>query len=256
VIATENGDERTKLADALRKDGVNAYPLRCVMTDEDQITDALTSAIDTLGRIDIFVWIAEELPFTAPYLDEQRETVAERAELSLAGLARACSEVAAHMASRSLGSVIVVTSPPNARPWPDITATAANFALVELTRTLALDWVERGVRVNVISPERTCAAFLGASKEDRSDGTIDVGRSGQSPALKGLTDTVVWLASDAANRVTGALIPLGGERGFLVGQGWRHLLANVLADSSDHRPHQSYRHLRSVGGRERTAGDD
>ena len=132
AIAVENGDELTQLDHALRNDGRNAYPVRCVMNDTNQMADVRTGVIDALGQIDILVWMAEELPFTAPYFDEQWEAVVERVERSLAGFACTCNQFAAHMASRSLGSVIVVTNPPIARPWPDITARAASFALIEV----------------------------------------------------------------------------------------------------------------------------
>jgi len=104
-----------------------------------------------------------------------------------------------------------------------------------MTRELSTEWSGRGVRVNAILPAQVVNKTNGLeARMAREPGLRDtflhgipIGRFGQADDIKGLA---LWLASDAASWITGAIIPMDGGNlamnagGGLLGQ-TRHNLA-------------------------------
>ena len=82
-----------------------------------------------------------------------------------------------------------------------------------LTKSMALEWADRNVRVNCIAPGWTETEFtdqLFASRwGDKLRGDIPMGRFATGQDICG---AAVFLASDAAQYVTGAIVPVDGGR--------------------------------------------
>ncbi len=85
-------------------------------------------------------------------------------------------------------------------------------AVVQMTRELSTEWCSRGVRVNANLPARSqtrSGARMSADPQLRANFLrgIPMGRLGRAEEIKGVA---IFLASDAASFVTGALIPFDG----------------------------------------------
>jgi 2-deoxy-D-gluconate 3-dehydrogenase len=90
--------------------------------------------------------------------------------------------------------------------------TASKHAILGLTRALANEWAGSGVNVNAIAPGYMATDNTAALRADpdRAPGILDripAGRWGEPDDLKG---AVVFLASDAARYVHGAVLPVDG----------------------------------------------
>jgi NAD(P)-dependent dehydrogenase (short-subunit alcohol dehydrogenase family) len=89
---------------------------------------------------------------------------------------------------------------------------AAKHAIVGLTRSVALDYTDRNIRINAIAPGPIPSGRL-AALDDETRRTIaahvPVGRIG---SVDEVADTVAWLLSDRASFLTGATIPADGGR--------------------------------------------
>jgi len=106
----------------------------------------------------------------------------------------------------------------------------AMAAVIQMTRELSTEWAGRGVRVNCILPAQVLGANgLGPRMEadpwlrDTFLRGIPAGRFGQPDDIKGLA---VLLASDAADWITGAAIPMDG--GNLAMNGGGGLLRPIM----------------------------
>jgi NAD(P)-dependent dehydrogenase (short-subunit alcohol dehydrogenase family) len=85
--------------------------------------------------------------------------------------------------------------------------------MVGLTKTAALDYGARGIRVNAIAPSTVCtekiAGIIAANPkiEEGMRRAIPLGRIAE---LKEVAETVLWLCSDGASFINGATLPVDG----------------------------------------------
>ena len=90
--------------------------------------------------------------------------------------------------------------------------TASKHGVVGLTKAAALDYARKGIRVNAVCPGFIQTPMTGFSIADDDPDTVEfkgvpIGRMGSASEVASL---VVWLCSDAASLVTGAIVPVDG----------------------------------------------
>lgn len=205
-------------ADAIAAAGGRALALRADVTDEDQMAACVASVEAELGPLRIAVnsaGVAGGQPSTDMTLDEWRRVV----DVNLTGTFISCRAQGRAMLEHGAGSIVNIAS---------ISATIANRGLtqahynaskagvVHLSRSLALEWADRGVRVNAISPGYTLtpmneraevADLVTAWTHD-----TPIGRLARPDEMAG---PAVFLASDASSYVTGIdLVVDGGAVGW------------------------------------------
>jgi NAD(P)-dependent dehydrogenase (short-subunit alcohol dehydrogenase family) len=109
------------------------------------------------------------------------------------------------------GAIINITSTAAAKGVPGMAAfAAAKAGVVALTRTAALDYSRRNIRVNAIAPGLTLAGpILNAPPQAREQAAsmVPMRRMGQPEEVAA---AAVWLSSAAAAYVTGATLPVDG----------------------------------------------
>jgi NAD(P)-dependent dehydrogenase (short-subunit alcohol dehydrogenase family) len=116
------------------------------------------------------------------------------------------------------GAIVNLGSIMSAVAGPNISAYAASKgAVAQLTRALAHDLAPQGVRVNALAPGVIATPMTEATRENpeaigRFLAHTPMGRVGQPEELVG---PALFLASDAASYVTGAVLPVDG--GYLAG---------------------------------------
>jgi len=138
-------------------------------------------------------------------------------DLNLTSALVCCQKIGKGMLERRRGSVVNITSV--AGPFISIKGIrgrhyeTAKAALTALTRALAADWADRGVRVNAIAPGGFLTApnrrWFGEKPEfkDVFEAQIPMGRLGEPEELG---PAAVFLASDASSYVTGATLVVDG----------------------------------------------
>lgn len=174
---------------------------------------AVIEAIDRKwGRLEVLVNCAGTSP-----IFKRAELIADEEwtgilDVNLSGVFYCC-RAAVELMARSGGSIINVSSIAGSVGSPRLAAYAASKAGVDaLTRTLALEWAGRGIRVNAVAPgfiETDMTRDLLASPRWRSEllARIPLGRFGRPEEVLG---AVVFLASESASYVTGATLFVDG----------------------------------------------
>jgi NAD(P)-dependent dehydrogenase (short-subunit alcohol dehydrogenase family) len=179
----------------------------------DKIPSLVDEIENTIGPIDVLVNNAginlkkDILEVT----DEEFEKVVLVNQVSVFALTR---EIARKMVVRKAGNIIMISSMAAKYGIPKVIAyTASKSAIEGMTRSLAVDLSPRGIRVNCIAPgfieTPMSAGALDADPErkNRVLARTPMGYLGQ-PEDVGLA--AVYLASDAARYVTGAILPVDG----------------------------------------------
>jgi NAD(P)-dependent dehydrogenase (short-subunit alcohol dehydrogenase family) len=195
----------------LRADGRRLLPVRADVTDEGSIQHMVQQVIGQFGQIDILVNNAGIGDSTA--VAEMEAAQWDRVmNVNLRGPMLCCKHVGPHMIGRRSGKVINVASVLAARVARYMSAYAASkAALVQFTRTLALEWIRHNIQVNALCPGYFLtdmnAEFFASARGKQFVAALPIGRLGETYELQG---AAVFLASDAASYVTGAALYVDG----------------------------------------------
>jgi NAD(P)-dependent dehydrogenase (short-subunit alcohol dehydrogenase family) len=167
---------------------------------------------ERFGKIDILVNSAG-ITQRQPTIDCSEEMWTEILDINLLGTLRACQIFGKDMLARQSGVIINIASLATFAAFRDVAAYGASKAGVgALTKSLAVEWAQSGVRVNAIAP----GIFPTSLNESLVRGTdrgrellqrTPMGRFGQPQELAG---TAVFLASDASSFVSGQIIVVDG----------------------------------------------
>jgi glucose 1-dehydrogenase len=180
---------------------------------EGDIERAIGELVSGWGRLDILVNNAG-IQSETPGDEMSDDDVSKILDVNLKGPALASRVAIRHFLSRPGGGVIINTSSVHeAIPKPGYAAYAMSKAgLGHLTRTLALEFAEKGIRVNAIGPGATVTPINRAwiddpVKRDQVTAHIPMGRAGLSEEMAA---TAAFLLSDEAGYITGQTLYVDG----------------------------------------------
>ena len=212
--------------------GRRALQLPANVMEVEKLRDAVAASEQHFGRLDILVNNAGGVT-RKPFLDLQEKNWRRHIDLNLISvLAATQAAVPVMIAGGRGGAIVNVSSIEGARAAPGYAVYAACKAGINnLTRTLALEFGEHGIRVNTISPDYTITPgtrgnFAGpvdestwpqpsAEHREAIRKRIPLGRAGIAEECGRLA---AFLASDMASYITGTIIPVDG--GSWASSGW------------------------------------
>ncbi len=213
--------EAKLVAEAARALGVRAATRQVDLHDAAAGAAAVDALADELGRVDVLVNNAAtnpREPFLTQSLDRWRATL----EVDLTS-PLACAQSAARrmVAQGDGGRIVNVTSVLEHVPLPTGAAyCSAKAALGMLTRVMALELAEHGIRVNAVAPGHTVTPMNYAEEPDGAAATtwptIPLGRSA---APEEIANAIAFLSSREANYATGGTLLVDGGLLLVSGPG-------------------------------------
>ena len=233
VIARTLADEGASVACAARGDGIHetaadipderALAVRCDVTDEDSVADAIAETVDAFGGLDCLVNNAGIAGPTAPIEDVDEADWHHTMDVNVAGMFRTVKHAVPHLRRSERGSVVNLSSISGKRPLANRTPyTASKIAVIGLTRTLAVELGEDDVTVNAICPGATRgprieavieaqAAQLGVGFEEaKREVFTDDTALGTLVEPEDVAAMVAYLASEKGSHVTAQDINVDG----------------------------------------------
>lgn len=193
--------------------GGRSLVLPCDVTDSDAVRAAVERTVEAFGAIDVVVNNAGGTPFRAP-LTEMRFAGWEKAmRLNVDSAVHVCQAAGPHLLERGSGSVINMASVAGLIGSPELSHYgAAKAALVSLTKSLAVEWAPRGVRVNALCPGWTATDLNRMLWEDEQMSAalmsgVPMGRWARADEM---VAPAVFLAGDASSYMTGQVLVVDG----------------------------------------------
>lgn len=192
--------------------GRRALGLSGDLSEKGTPKDLVRQAFDHFRRLDILVNNAGIIRRT-PAVDYSEEDWAAVVEINLNAVWRMCQEAGRHMVAQGSGKIINVASLLSFQGGILVPAyTASKSAVAGLTKALANEWAAKGVNVNAIAPGYMATANTAALRADeaRSKAILDRIPAGRWGTPEDLGGAAVFLASSAADYVTGHLLVVDG----------------------------------------------
>ena len=178
------------------------------VTDRSAL-DALASSLD---RLDVLVNAAGVITENRPVDELSVEDFRKNFEINVLGTLQAC-QAFGPLLREGGGAIVNVASQAALVSLPSQAAyTASKGAVAALTRSLAIDWAEDGVRVNAVAPGFTVTPMTAAFFENETfvraaTRRIPLGRLLTADEIAG---AIVFLASPLASAITGVVLPVDG----------------------------------------------
>jgi NAD(P)-dependent dehydrogenase (short-subunit alcohol dehydrogenase family) len=212
VLAARRSDKLEQTAELVRENGGTAICVSLDVTDTTSIAQCLEEIVESVGVPDILVnnaGIARQ-GFLTDITEEDWDAVLDTNLKGVFLMAQATAR--AMIKAGKPGSIINIASILGLRISKALAAYAtAKSGVVQLTKAMALEWVDFGIRVNAIAPGYFVTEINQESFEqgahERVKKSVPMKRVGELPELAG---PILLLASDAGSYMTGSIVAVDG----------------------------------------------
>ncbi len=218
VLADINTDGLSELRDSLGDVTGEVTIVTADVSKPEDVRRMIDVAVERYGRLDIAVANAGIIPLASVVeatLDDWDEVMA----IDGRGMFMTCKYAIEQMMTSGGGSIVCLSSISGVAGQPrQSTYGPAKFVASGLTKHLAVEWASRGIRVNAVAPgtintervQRLPDEPGGTEYLEAVKAAHPMGRLGEPSEV---AKAILFLASDEASFITGAILPVDG--GFL-----------------------------------------
>jgi len=217
AIVDVERDRADGVAAAITSGGAAAVGLSADVLDREGGPAAVDDAADSLGGLDVMVTVVGRSTYS-PLIDMTDEHFELDLERNMGYVRRVCQAFARRLVKDGHGgAIVIIASVAGLRGAPGNAGYgAAKAALISLTRSMAVEWAQHGIRVNCVAPGSISTdhwvSSRGAAAADeatRRSAAIPMARMGDQEEV---AKAVLFLASEMASYVTGETLIVDGGR--------------------------------------------
>lgn len=214
ILADMNQEELDHTADLVRKNNGEVFTTLCDVSVTADIVKLHEQAMKNLGAIDCAVNNAGIAGILGVPAAEYPEDIFDKViAVNLKGVWVCMREQINQMMKQGHGSIVNMASAAGLIGLPNAAYTASKHGVVGLTKSAAITYADKGIRVNAICPgyvhTPATAPAIDSSEAVRDSliGMHPIGRLGEQEEIAA---AVVWLCSDASSFVVGHALPVDG----------------------------------------------
>lgn len=215
VLADWNETAVHAAARDLAAKGHKTLAVRCDVSDDAQVEAMVRRTVDAFGRLDAAYNNAGVQNVLANAADQTREDFDRVIGINLRGVWSCMKEELRHMRTQGSGAIVNCSSLGGLVGGAERGIYhAAKHGVLGLTKSAALEWASKGIRINAVCPgliqtpmsDEMRAAGQGPALDAMLKG-VPIGRVGRPEEI---ADAVLWLCSDAASLVIGHALAVDG----------------------------------------------
>ncbi|WP_131795564.1 SDR family NAD(P)-dependent oxidoreductase [Fluoribacter gormanii] len=221
VIADINAEKEAAVKATFKKRNQECIYYHVDVAEKDAVQRLVNSVIERYGKIDVLFNNAG-IEISGAVVDFTEEKYQQIMDVNVKSVFLCSKYVLKHMRERASGVIINMASVASFLAWKDDALYSASKAAVKLlTQAMAVEYAPYTIRVNAVAPgiidtpmtDRAIGAVSNVTELKKIKGKIHpLGRLGLSSEI---ARTVLFLASDEASFITGAILPVDG--GYLAG---------------------------------------
>lgn len=216
VLMARSGQELGEVAGLATGLGRRALAVEADLTDRRSIERAFKEALTLTGRVDILLNNAGVNPRT-PTLEVDEDAIQKHLKLNLEGAFFSCQAAGEIMIAQGGGRIINIASvAAHVATKAGIIYSMTKAAVVQMTKTLAVEWGQHGINVNAIGPWYIRTSMTEEKLKDEALVQKILSRT----VIQRIADPIdivgaaVFLASEASSYVTGQTLFVDG--GFTI----------------------------------------
>lgn len=215
IVSDINLESAQKVAEEIQKTGGNAFAMQANVTQYEDVESLIAKTVEKQGRLDVMVNNAgiggKNQKKTAEHTHEDWHDVIA---VNQTGVFYCMKVALKQMQKQAHGNIINVASLAGLIPSGyNLSYSASKFAVVGMTKSAALEYGRKNIRINAVCPGYTRSALLDRlvmsrpDKEDTLKRMIPMDRFGEPTEI---AEAIAWLASDSSKYITGQTITLDG----------------------------------------------
>ena len=204
-----------EVAKIIVTNGGKALPIKADVSRFEEVENLISVVVKEFGRLDVIVNNAgigpKNLLKTGDATLEDWDRVIA---VNQTGVFYCMKVALQQMTKQGHGAIVNIASLAGLKAsLNNISYTASKFAVVGMTKSAALEYARKNIRINAVCPGYTESALLDQLKSSREDmetmlkSVIPMRRFGEAEEI---AEAVVWLASDSTKFITGQTITLDG----------------------------------------------
>ncbi len=223
VIACDINEEGlAETLDLVRGAGGEIHAVECNVADPASVDAAVAAAVDHFGRLDVMYNNAGITIMPEPgvgirrFVDARHDEMKRVEDVNINGVIYGCQSAIRQFEKQGGGGAIVNTaSVAGLMGYGGVVYGATKGAVVNLTRTLAIEVAEQDIRVNSVCPAGMLTQYMGMDPDSPHKDKILEGMGRGHPLGRAIDprDTAaaaMFLASDMAKNITGVNLPVDG----------------------------------------------
>lgn len=207
-------EQATQFAEQLNDEGHRALGIGCDVTDETQVAAAVARTVEVFGSLDMAFNNAGIMLPPVDSADETVEAFDQIVAVNLKGVWASMKHELEQMRAQGSGSIVNCSSLGGLVGGDGRTTYhATKHGVIGATKSVALQYGPRGVRVNAVCPGTIATPMVDrmtAGGELDAEGAVAAIPMGRLGRPEEISAAVLWLCSDAASYVTGVALPVDG----------------------------------------------
>ncbi|MCH3881015.1 MULTISPECIES: SDR family NAD(P)-dependent oxidoreductase [Tenacibaculum] len=214
VVSDINIENAEKTSEEIKSNGGKAIANKCNVAKFEEVENLIHSTVKEFGKLDVIVNNAGIGPNLLRTHESSLKDWGRVIAVNQTGVFYCMKVALQQFLEQGYGNIVNIASLAGLKASPNnISYSASKFAVVGMTKSAAMEYATKNIRVNAVCPGYTESALLTQLINAKPEmdailkSVIPMKRYGKADEI---ADAVVWLASDNTRFITGQTITLDG----------------------------------------------